>query len=291
MTRDKHGSAKTELTPPRPKDGTESETSLLTPPLKAAWLDLVTPSPDARTRVWNALAKTTRSGVVSATVARVDREMAVRALGAPPTSWRGGLLVKGIAGAVLLTGVLVVALVHPRTAPVSAARVLQVSSPRSVITSTSASPAPPAAPPIAAATRAEEHVAALVSPHVAKHLRPHAHAVPVEVAAAEPALAEPASPASPGAPARLDLASELKLLRSAAKALAAEDPVTALQLLDRHDALYPSSPMAKEKTALRIMAACALARPDAQRECDAFLRSEQHSPLGERVRQACAELR
>jgi hypothetical protein len=49
--------------------------------------------------------------------------------------------------------------------------------------------------------------------------------------------------------------------------------------------------LSKEKAALRIMAACALGQPQARAERDTFLLAERHSPLGERVRDACLESR
>ena len=111
---------------PRLADIRQTETSLLTPPLKAAWLEGVAPPRDGRARLWTELATTTRAGTLSETVARVDRAMRVRALGAPLAQLRHGLLAKWIVTGVLLTGVLAAVLIaRPRVTPApSAARAI-----------------------------------------------------------------------------------------------------------------------------------------------------------------------
>jgi hypothetical protein len=267
---------------PRPADMTQSETSLLTPALKATWLDAVAPPRDGRARVWTELAAT-RGGTLSETVERVDRAMGVRALGAPLAPLRHWLLAKSIVAGVLLTGVLAAVLIaRPRMTPAST----RASTPR-----------PAAASPVIATTLPPPSAAApdplpLPAPHkpeAAKRAKPRPRGAPVVASAAPlvaPVAALDAPREAPALPER-DLASDLKLLRKAAAALAANDPAAALRLLDRHDALYANSALSKEKAALRIMAACALGQPQARAERDTFLLAERHSPLGERVRDAC----
>jgi hypothetical protein len=266
---------------PRPADMTQSETSLLTPALKATWLDAVAPPRDVRARVWTELAAT-RGGTLSETVERVDRAMGVRALGAPLAPLRHWLLAKSIVAGVLLTGVLAAVLIaRPRMTPAST-RTPRPAAASPVIATTlpSASAAAPDPLPLPAAHK----------PEAAKRAKPRSRGAPV-VASTEPLVAPVAAldapSAAPAVPQR-DLASDLKLLRKAAAALAANEPAEALRLLDRHDVLYANSALSKEKAALRIMAACALGQPQARAQRDAFLFAERHSPLGERVRDACA---
>jgi hypothetical protein len=275
--------------PLTPANMMQSETSLLTPALKAAWLEVVTPPRDARARVWSELATTSGGGTLSETVARVDRAMGIRALGAPLAQVHHWFLAKWIVTGVLLTGVLAAVLIaRPRTTP----------GPNTALAST---PGPAAALPVVAATLPSRSATApdplpLPMPHkpeAPRRAKPRPRGAPV-VASPEPDTTplEPldAPRVAPAAPQH-DLASDLKLLRRAAAALAANEPAAALRLLDSHDALYANSALSKEKAALRIMARCALGRPQARAERDAFLLAERHSPLGERVRDACTGLR
>jgi hypothetical protein len=285
MTRDRPSLPPSRLPVP-PANAAPSEESLLSPQLKAAWRQAVTPQRADRARIWSELAKATRGAVASSTVDRVERAMAVRALGAPALRLPYALSAKWLLPSALLSGAFAVAWLQRPAQPLAAPR--QESRHEAAVAPRRDVPAPsaptPSAPPAQPVGR----------PQLASHRR---HAKSVSAAP----LSAPAFPAAPAAPAvaepvvpeppRLDLAGDLKLLQRAAAALASNDPAGAIRLLDRPGALQADSPLSKEKTALRIMAGCALAEPQARNERDNFLRAEQHSPLGERVRAACAGLR
>jgi hypothetical protein len=275
--------------PVPPANAAQSEESLLSPQLKAAWRRSVTPQREDRARVWSELGKATRGGAVSSTVDRVERAMAVRALGGPVSQLPYALSAKWLLPSALLSGAFAVALLQ-RPAPPAAPQPRQASRQEAAPAPPRKVRAPSAPPSVAPATL--QPAQPVARPQLASHRWRAKSAAPVSAgeSPAAPPVPVPAEPIVPEPP-RIDLAGDLKRLQRAAAALASNDPAGALRLLDRPDALHADSPLSKEKTALRIMAGCALAAPGARTERDAFLLAEQHSPLGERVRAACAGLR
>lgn len=90
-------------------------------------------------------------------------------------------------------------------------------------------------------------------------------------------------------PSRLSLASELELIRQAARALADDRPADALEALDAHRTRFADGVLAQERQGLRVLARCAGGQRQAGlRERTRFLKTAPDSPLAERVRRACS---
>lgn len=112
-----------------------------------------------------------------------------------------------------------------------------------------------------------------------------------------PALAGPAAP-SPAAPTPAtrprpqpatpapSLTDEMQHMRPAQLALAAGDPQAALARLEDYARAFPGGRLREEYLALRAIARCQLADPDAQAAAE-FLRAHPDSMFAERVRGAC----
>jgi hypothetical protein len=94
----------------------------------------------------------------------------------------------------------------------------------------------------------------------------------------------PAPPASAPVDA---LQGELALVRAAHDALREGRPAIALERIEEHRRIYPDGTLGEERDALRVDALCALRRPDAETEVQAFLASHPASPFVARVREAC----
>jgi hypothetical protein len=82
------------------------------------------------------------------------------------------------------------------------------------------------------------------------------------------------------------LAEEARLVRDGIAALRAGDPARALALFDKHDATYPSGPLAEECAAERALALADLGRvAEARLASEAFLRAHPDSPFAARLRE------
>jgi hypothetical protein len=107
-------------------------------------------------------------------------------------------------------------------------------------------------------------------------------------------VAAPAAPVAPvvtplPAPAPDPLLAELTLLRQAQQALRDGSARRALELAERHAALYPRSQLALERGALRVFAFCALGRKaDARALATELLAAAPRSPLRTSLEESCA---
>jgi hypothetical protein len=245
---------------------------------------------------------------VSPSVQRVDAQMAARDAGVIAAGSSYGLAAKWVFSSLAITAALALAFalrgspdadsVAGRPQRAEPTRALQPLRQLPVDPPDVASPSPPTAPRVEPPLKRPLQAARV-------RLRPERRArraavqddlAEPQLVAASPETLEPA-PVSPPTdepavvPAGPDLAEELRLLRSASSALAAHQPAVALARIQQHAARYPKSPLAQEAEALRVMALCELGEQPAARVArDKFLRVQPHSPLGERVRQACAGL-
>jgi hypothetical protein len=118
---------------------------------------------------------------------------------------------------------------------------------------------------------------------------------PVPAAApASPPLAPASPPVAPvitplPASAPDPLLAELTLLREAQKALRDGSARRALELAERHAALYPRSQLALERGALRVFADCALGRKaEARALAGELLAAAPRSPLRTSLEESCA---
>jgi hypothetical protein len=110
--------------------------------------------------------------------------------------------------------------------------------------------------------------------------------VPVVVPAPTPVapVVQPLPAAAPD-----PLLAELTLLRQAQQALRDGSPRRALELAERHAALYPRSQLALERGALRVFAFCALGRKaDARALAAELLAAAPRSPLRTSLEESCA---
>jgi hypothetical protein len=113
-------------------------------------------------------------------------------------------------------------------------------------------------------------------------VRGHHAASPAPVVAPAPAPAVQPLPPDP-------LLAELTLLRQAQQALRDGSARQALELADRHAALYPRSQLALERGALRVFAYCALGRKgDARALANELLAAAPRSPLRTSLEESCA---
>ena len=108
-----------------------------------------------------------------------------------------------------------------------------------------------------------------------------------------PAIVTPAAPVAPlvtPLPTAPDpLLAELTLLRQAQQALRDGSARRALELAERHAALYPRSQLALERGALRVFALCALGRKtDARALATELLAAAPRSPLRTSLEESCA---
>jgi hypothetical protein len=115
---------------------------------------------------------------------------------------------------------------------------------------------------------------------------------PGPVVAPAPAVVAPvpAPVITPLAPPAADpLLAELTLLRQAQQALRDGSARRALELAERHAALYPRSQLALERGALRVFAYCTLGRKsDARALATELLAAAPRSPLRTSLEESCA---
>jgi hypothetical protein len=116
-----------------------------------------------------------------------------------------------------------------------------------------------------------------------------------ETPSALPTIVTPRAPVAPiitplPAVATPDpLLAELTLLRQAQQALRDGSARRALELAERHAALYPRSQLALERGALRVFALCALGRKtDARALATELLAAAPRSPLRTSLEESCA---
>jgi hypothetical protein len=121
----------------------------------------------------------------------------------------------------------------------------------------------------------------------AVYLRGRHAPAPAVVAPAPAPLAPIITPLA--APAADPLLAELTLLRQAQQALRDGSPRRALELAERHAALYPRSQLALERGALRVFAYCALGRKsEARALATDLLAAAPRSPLRTSLEESCA---
>jgi len=107
-------------------------------------------------------------------------------------------------------------------------------------------------------------------------------------AAPEPpsCVAKPPQAAPTAAPSRLG--AELALLREAQEKLQSGNGEEAFALLDEHEDEFPEGGLSEERQAARVFALCQMGKhQEARAEAARFLRNAPHSPLADRVRNAC----
>jgi hypothetical protein len=302
----------------RSKPHEAEDAALLTPQLQAALRRELSPGADQRKRVRAAVSTALAGAPASLAVKQADAAMAARAT---QTKVASLFAAKSLATKLVIASVMVAAgavvmdieLHHgsassdgrpaPRRPPVAAATL-----PRSE--AASVPPAPNAVPPepqrwaaeapqpqpsAAAASERVFHQRPRRTPatsSVSEHSQPSAATParqPEPAAIPEPTNtpAPTAAPATVAAP-RLDLGSELTLVRAASAALDRHDAETALKLVARHSAEYPNGALQTEAEALRALALCAAGRrPEGERARDAFVRARPNSALAQRVGSAC----
>jgi hypothetical protein len=126
--------------------------------------------------------------------------------------------------------------------------------------------------------------ASAYAPHPAREVRARAEA-PTTAPDVTGARAE--EPAPSNGAATLD--AELALVRRARAALNDGRPEEALAALDEHASRFPSGVLAEDRSAQRVLALCALARPDAAREeGQRFFLDYPRSPHVAAIRSSCA---
>ena len=111
-------------------------------------------------------------------------------------------------------------------------------------------------------------------------------------AAAERAHSPPprgkAAPRSTPSSKANSFAQELALLQRAERALRAGEAGLSLSLVGELERRYPASTLSEERSAVRIMAECAAALPDARGRAQRFLSDRLASVYSDRVRSVCA---
>jgi hypothetical protein len=116
------------------------------------------------------------------------------------------------------------------------------------------------------------------------HQAPPAPAPVVTPAPVAPPVVQPIPAPEPD-----PLLAELTLLRQAQQALRDGSARRALELAERHAALYPRSQLALERGALRVFAYCALGRKaDARALAGELLAAAPRSPLRTSLEESCA---
>jgi hypothetical protein len=268
---------------------------------RAAWLSGVDPGRADRQRVRQALWLALASGSVSATASAVDVSMSARAARAVKAArvTSPGLGLKLAASSILVSTALTCMIawfahgsgpspflqqvLQQETKAGAARNAAQVHPERFDKVAPLAPPRESVAPRIPRhSERFTSRKRLLTSPASETRVAPTRQ---LESSADDASLASPAKP-------QIDLAEELRLLRGASEAVAQHDATRALQSLSQYATRFPSGALAKEASALQVMAMCQQADEPAARVVRArFLRAEPSSPLAARVRQACAGLR
>jgi hypothetical protein len=131
---------------------------------------------------------------------------------------------------------------------------------------------------------ASQPAASAYAPRPAREVRAHAEA-PTTASDVTGARAEEAAPSNGAA----TLDAELALVRRARAALNDGRPEEALAALDEHASRFPSGVLAEDRAAQRVLALCALGRPDAAREeGQRFFLDYPRSPHVAAIRSSCA---
>ena len=104
----------------------------------------------------------------------------------------------------------------------------------------------------------------------------------------DPGRPEPSATEDAGASVGDELRAELVLIGKARRALQADDPQRALELLDAHARAFPQGQMREDRQVLRIEALCAADKgQQARAEARQLLRTYPGSAHAGRVREAC----
>jgi hypothetical protein len=240
------------------------------------------PSAEDRARVRAKLARRFGAGVLGGGAATVaaSKVAAAGAIAAPASAVGllglagkvvGALLVVGVASGGVAYGVHAYrahAAPHPEAAPVAPA-------PAAVA-------AEPLVPPTPESLEPQDPSIRAADPAGAPSTMP-----PPARGSGRASAAPGRASASPGASSTSSFAEELALLGDAQRALRGGDPARALDLTDRHAALYPHGQLAEERAGVRVLSLCALGRPEASAQAERFLRVHPKAPLADRVRLAC----
>lgn len=233
--------------------------------------------PDAATRARvraAVLRRATAAGAIAATTAAATTTAA-----STSASIGAGLVVKALVAVALATGGVTAAhrALQPKPATLAVARPAQTVA---VVTVT-------ASAPLAVLSVSPPETAAVVP------------AAPRPMPAPEPVKVRPSPVAPPPSPAALPpttststglpppsstLGDELLSLKAANRALRENRPTDALAILDA----IKGSTLGQERAATRVLALCALGRPEARATAEQFVTDHPSSPYLPRIRKACA---
>jgi hypothetical protein len=290
---------------------------LLTPQLRAALRDDLTPSAHDRARgrdgVWSAMA----ANALSPSALRVDAAMRVKLAGLKAGAAATG---HALATKLIVASLIAVSAVaavatnltrapHARPAAVSTAKEPSLASrtaadaPRapaaqvpqpSAAAPDRAEPVTPAANPARAPANADaasprrRDRAARPSPIATQGVSAADSNAP-EQTASQPAAASQDAPPSAAAPSST-LAAEFALVRAGSAALDRHQPDLTIALMQRYAAEHPSGTLRVEAEALRVLALCNKRDASAATARESFLHAHAKSALAERIQRACHEL-
>jgi hypothetical protein len=273
--------------------------------------ELIQPTQLERGRIRENIDRSLARGSASQTVLRVDASMAERALGGAFSS--AGLFGSKLAIAKLLIPALLIGagvgaiwartlFDHGLTTPPEnqslpvAVEDLDPLDPPATDLRVAAAAGNAVDGPVADSASSYQLPAAPPKPLAAHAARPHRRARPERDARSSHARADEAAPppAQQTLPAPVPegpshhLAEELRLMRAASAALAANEIQRTLDLLSHHAERFPDGALREERRALRVISLCKQGRSHfALAERDEFLSSSPRSPLTARVREAC----
>jgi hypothetical protein len=301
---------------------------LLTPQLRAALRDDLTPSAHDRARgrdgVWSAMA----ANALSPSALRVDAAMRVKLAGLKVGAAATG---HALATKLIVASLIAVSAVaavttnltrapHARPAAVSTAKEPSLASrtaadaPRapaaqmpqpSAAAPERAEPVTPAANPARAPANADaasprrRNRAARPSPIATQGVRAADSNAPTDASlqqpaapeqtASQPAAASHDAPPSAAAPSST-LAAEFALVRAASAALDRHQPDLTIALMQRYAVEHPSGTLRVEAEALRVLALCNKRDASAATARESFLHAHAKSALAERIQRACHKL-
>jgi hypothetical protein len=236
------------------------------------------PVPEDRARIGKQLAARLGDPALLAAIAAAPAALsagkAVAATGAAGSALLGGAKVAGV---VILVAGVVVAVPQSRRVILRALGAM----PATEVKLERPAPAqqPPSAPapePVLAEAPVQAEVSAMAP-------------APVARSGARSAMSGPRPRTASSVPPVATLQREAKLLQQAQQALRDGRPALALATLGEHDREFGPGALHEEAQAARVMALCALGRPDEAAEvARVFLRQSPRSPLAAQVRGSCA---
>jgi hypothetical protein len=293
---------------------------LLTPQLRAALRDDLTPSAHDRARgrdgVWSAMA----ANALSPSALRVDAAMRVKLAGLKAGAAATGhaLATKLVVASLIATSAVaafatnLTRVPHARPAAVSTAKepslasrtaadalrppTAQMPQPSAAIPE-HAEPLTPAANPARAPANADavsprrRNRAARPSPIATQDVRVADSNVPTDGSLQQPAASQPTvasqdAPPSTAAPSST-LAAEFALVRAGSAALDRHQPDLTIALMQRYAAEHPGGTLRVEAEALRVLALCNKRDASAATARESFLHAHAKSALAERIQRAC----